>query len=286
MNGFKILYYDVKKVSVMIKDNNLTWKSIQSYQEHPRIFQKSIVSQRFTYSEVQFIRLTIRSAKKVGFFFIIQLVPIIGYLPIAIALLFPKYILTEHFWTNEQKQLFFKQDWEMRHKHSFNLLQLWPKCDSFPTHSLSSSIIDENHYLQLLLQTNGYFMNTPSWLVSVLPVSYKISLLNQRVYEIINDDYLLRKEPIKEVDISKYKLWKALITRGFPMKTAYTSYAWLDHNWLKNQRIQEIEEKIVNDNDDVSGGSPSPLDFEVSNSSSKPLSSKEQLLLQIAWNAL
>jgi hypothetical protein len=288
MNGFKILYYDVKKVSVMIKDNNLSWKSVQSSQEHPKIFQKSTVSHRFTYSEVQFTRLTIRSAKKVGLFFFVQLVPIIGYLPIAVALMFPKHILTEHFWSDEQKQLFLQQDWEMRRKHSKDVVQLWKKDGTVPSidKSLSSTTItDKNNYLRLLLQSNGFFMNTPSWLLSVLPLSYKMSLLNQRAYEIINDDYLLRKENLfpeeqakaKNVDIPRYELQKALVTRGFPPDA---NFATLNSAWLKNSKIKLIEEKIIQD-ENISG-SDSYLNFEVSNS----LSSKEQLLLLIAWNSV
>jgi len=104
--GFYKLYVESKDV-LRLKLNYVTNKN------------KSL-----TREELEKIRANSESLRKVGVFFVLQSTPIVGMLPYFVAIKFPRQILTHHFWSEEQKVSFLKEEFKERRDHAVTLRKL------------------------------------------------------------------------------------------------------------------------------------------------------------------
>jgi hypothetical protein len=216
-NGFKLLYQDLKALNNLRLEKQLAFRDFLAYRSPPKEFLQSKIYEKLNRNEIEMAKLTLRSLNKIGIFFILQAPPVIGLIPIFVALLFPRYILTKHFWNKEQTEGFFQQDWEERYSASMKLFSdfLIYERKEFKDSSFKSMLelrkllfgsnlehhspfpynlplFHEKYFLCLLLQANGIFTNTLA--IFCLPSFYLKRCLNQHVYEIINDDLILLKE--------------------------------------------------------------------------------------------
>jgi hypothetical protein len=81
------------------------------YVESKEVWRLSKLSpDMVTRRDRELIRTNKESVKKVAVFFVSQMPPVIGLLPIAVALTFPKHILSHHFWDDAQKEEFIQAD--------------------------------------------------------------------------------------------------------------------------------------------------------------------------------
>lgn len=75
-----------------------------------RKLRQELNTRSLTRREHELLRTNSESLRKVTAFFVLQLPPVIGLLPIAVALTYPKHILTHHFWSDDQQTQFLWED--------------------------------------------------------------------------------------------------------------------------------------------------------------------------------
>ena len=83
--------------------------------------KSSYVSKSVLRTEIEFLRSNRESVKKMTGFFFLQLVPILGYVPIVVGLIYPRQVFSHHFWSEEQKLLFLGEEFEERRKYCVDL---------------------------------------------------------------------------------------------------------------------------------------------------------------------
>ena len=189
-NGFVVLYKETKVAARML----INQSSKSSY-----------VSKSVLRTEIEFLRSNRESVKKMTGFFFLQLVPILGYVPIVVGLIYPRQVFSHHFWSEEQKLLFLGEEFEERRKYcvdlakelNFNVLQsskdyfflLRSNLSSIPYDEIALRTISSAH-LTALAGAVGVCSNK-----AVLLLSPNVLLrywLLKRAKEIIEDDrYIL-----------------------------------------------------------------------------------------------
>lgn len=318
-NGFKVLYQDYKLIASWKEKHQLTWKEMRSYQLHPSAFQKSKFAAVFQRSEIEKIKETMHSLRKISGFFVVQLVPIIGYIPIGVAIIYPRHILTSHFWDNEQKEQFLLQCWQEKLTMSQNLYyQLLefedntltdetfttsiaqrkslfqnnlPKKSPFPY--TISPFFSQKYYLVMLLQSQGIFSAAPPSLLFLLPRRYLKSKLQSHLHEIINDDYILQKQQISIRTLlaaeegGKEEVQRLKFLRGFHPSQDDSHYF---HYWQQSETIKSIKDQLELplNSLDLKDQSSFPLNFAKPDktSSKDTITNEELFFFRIIWNSI
>lgn len=232
----------------------------------------SIAPNLRTRAEHELIRTHTAALKKVGVVFVLQLVPIVGYVPIFAAVAYPKTILTAHFWSPEQRLTFLGLDYETRKASGQQLLSnmlIMRNGNSSPgSYSSVSSIgspslqlwskllqidnlidkLDRQHFS--LLTTNNVITEFPV-IQNIAPIIHLKHWLNLRVLEIVEDDVKLVKEGIK--DLTNTELQDASIRRGFnPLLDENLLRRnldlWLGEQFRNRERQSILQEQKTSDN--------------------------------------
>ena len=197
-NGFVLLFKETKDAAKVIFNQSS---------------KSSSLLKSMTRTEVEFLRSNRESVKKMAGFFVLQLVPILGYVPIVVGLFYPRQVFSHHFWSDEQKLLFLSEEFEERRQHSVNLarelnflsvqsskdflLLLRSQLDSIPRDRLALKEISSAH-LTALAGAVGVCSNK-----AVLVLSPNILLrywLSKRAREITEDDsYILNNMTATDV---------------------------------------------------------------------------------------
>lgn len=105
-NGFVLLFKETKEAAKLIFKQSSKSSSLL----------KSV-----TRAEIEFLRSNRESVKKMTGFFFLQLVPVLGYVPIVVGLLYPRQVFTHHFWSDEQKLVFLSEEFEERRQYCVDL---------------------------------------------------------------------------------------------------------------------------------------------------------------------
>mmetsp|Transcript_12391 Transcript_12391/g.12010 ORF Transcript_12391/g.12010 Transcript_12391/m.12010 type:complete len:281 (-) Transcript_12391:108-950(-) len=167
------------------------------------------------------------SLGKVALFAVVQAIPIIGWLPMLVAIAYPRYLLTEHFWNDEQKELFMRQEYMERCKYA---LELRDHIDSLSTITIQFSMFNlggkftslgslSRRHIKLLAGANaihGSYMShrfTPSFMTQWT--------MEKVASFILNDDRLLNTEGIE--DLTNEELKEALLQRGFNIPSDFNT---------------------------------------------------------------
>eukprot|EP01039_Chlorochromonas_danica_P010273 gene10273-11369_t len=230
-----------------------------------KLLQSTEVEDR-TRDQEELIRTTLSSLKKVGGFIVLQAPPLIGLLPIAVAMAYPRQVLTHHFWTEEQKIEFLENEFDERKLAAERYLQsltsssssLTPsavkgeqshpvtveewmeailsskKTQSSPSssHSLGSA---DHPQIDLLARSQALY--SVDFAFRILPKSYLARKIQKEAFAIIRDDIKLRKEGIFELD--RAALETAVLRRGFsPLASTEELQHYLYH-WLHQQQTKE-----------------------------------------------
>lgn len=72
-------------------------------------------------SEIELTRSNREALHRMVFFFILQSPPFIGYIPLLLAMRYPRQVFTHHFWTAEQKIAFLGEEFAERRNHALVL---------------------------------------------------------------------------------------------------------------------------------------------------------------------
>lgn len=202
--------------------------------------------------DLELIRTNYCAWKKMSLLLVTQAIPLVGNIPLFLAFKYPKQMLTNHFWTEEQEQLFMMEDFASRHYHSVKLLkstnlleidQLDKFVHNFLNVSVSNNLSNcDKDELRCLAGAN---LVCPNFLLN-----YTHSfILRKRLYKlanyIIDDDAKLRNlcdESLKADDMS-LKEWKvAAFNRGInpnqPLEVIiYYINEWLECALLNKERV-------------------------------------------------
>ncbi len=108
--GFKRVYQEGKEVMQILHNSD------------------SKKRQHYTRRENELIRQHFASIRKLGLFFVVQLPPIIGYIPMFLALKYPRQILTYHFFDNNINllQQFLREEFSDRNFYATELVCYYP----------------------------------------------------------------------------------------------------------------------------------------------------------------
>lgn len=152
-------------------------------------------------------------------FAISQIIPVVSWLPVLVALAYPRYLLTSHFWSDEQKKTFRETEHAERHQYALQLRELIglgqsPLCDHLPLFQsggkLSSLANLPSNHIKLLAGANA---THESIVVHRLMPTFLTRLaMEDDAAFILKDDNLLRKEGLD--DMSLEELIDASVKRG------------------------------------------------------------------------
>jgi hypothetical protein len=313
--GFKSLYHEGKAVYRLRNSKDLRFKDFLAYESHVTKFKNSEIYEKLSSKEIESVKSTIKSFKKIGVLFVMQIPPIIGYLPVFVALGFPRQLLTKHFWDPEQVRKFAEMDHEERYKASSELISYlgWNDLNDtnledfldrrknrfisnltqkapFP-YDLTPGF-EKKYYLCLLLQITGILYNPK--LIFFIPSSHLKQMLNSHVNEIMNDDVMIRKEEEEEKRkndgvpgianlLSLEEIQHVNIVRGiFPSKADFNENARLHKTvWKENNFVQSLEKWI-----EEQEGEQKKVDFHFVEKKKEGVSFQEMFLFRLAWNTL
>lgn len=219
-------------------------------------------SQPLTRRELEALTSNYETLQKLGLLFFMQLPPVIGTIPALIAVRYPRALLTNHFWSEEQKNSFARDQMRERSQYSTQLLQSLQLINDFDdtitSNSSSDSItihsnIDMNavnlavtdrkltlnslkgDHLRLLSGANA--INSSLIAQNYAPSPLLRSWLGKRAAYIQQDDHLLMKEGLADLTIEE--LHYALLKRGiYPFDTTEDVMRsrlsqWLDEFWIR-----------------------------------------------------
>lgn len=224
--------------------------------------------------ERELARVTEATVRKVGVLFILQLPPVIGLLPIALALTYPKQILTSHFWTEEQRKQYREEDWEETIKYAqmsmkdVNSVYLSTKSDVSSAFSADMTELTSDDFgrlrtwQKLFLDTKYHVSIAPEDLKTLsrsllssgidaldnaTPVSLVRHWMASRAKEIISDDLLLIKEGINDLSTDEMRL--IAMRRGFsPYQTDVQFKDTID-KWLSEQITHDERQAFLSESD-------------------------------------
>lgn len=175
--------------------------------------------------------------KKAGVFVVVQAIPIIGWFPLFFAMIFPKEILTKHFWSDVEYNRFIKEDYQERLSYGKDL----SKYISSNNINTEKTLIDTLPYehSKLLAGANQIFTN--QIFLKIAPSIACQTWLKTRALEIRKDDELLSIEGIEDLTLRELQIANA--RRGLdPTK---------DHDVLKSQLHSWLQKKIDKANDSI-----------------------------------
>ena len=156
---------------------------------------------------------------KLSAFAISQLIPVVSWLPIIVALSYPRYLLTSHFWSDEQKKKFRESEYAERRQYALQLRRLIGLGQSPLSHhmslfqtggELSSLAILSSDHIKLLAGANA---THESFVVHrFMPTFLTRLAMEDDAAFILKDDILLRKEGLDGMSLEELK--DALFKRG------------------------------------------------------------------------
>ena len=203
--GFGKLYQDGKTtISIKISRNKKTVVTNKEGSYHSR-------------QEVLKTRSFVESVKILSPILLLYPIPIVGTLPLLVAFMFPKQLLTHHFWSDEQKLLFLRDDFIIRRSHALNVynhnrtiyqdkllhentMYILSLREKLNLKDLSSS------HLRSLAGCNSVF-NRHQWFLHISPRTVLLRKLRLQAKHIMEDDAIL-----KSCDGNKRVSWQQIMS--------------------------------------------------------------------------
>jgi LETM1-like protein len=147
----------------------------------------------WTRKETLLIRKTSKATKKLALFAIMQAPPIIGLPVIWLALQYPRHILTEHFWSPEQRREFMREEYLERQSGRRELVTCSAisrrsnglSVDDFASTRMSISKLDEDTLMSL---ARAHAIFTIKWFEKITPTWMIKRMLHDRAVELAVDD--------------------------------------------------------------------------------------------------
>lgn len=173
---------------------------------------------------------------KLAVFAVLQTVPVAGWFPIVVALTYPRFLLTHHFWSEEQKTEFMREEYTERCIFTSQL-------KDYITHQSSSirspfTIGDKSfsslknlspQHVHLLACANAVHGNI--LFQTFTPTFYTRIKIQDMAAFILRDDILLLSEGIEE--LSEEELREALLQRGIDHTSDNNDHKSILNSWLK-----------------------------------------------------
>ena len=241
--------------------------------KHVALFQfrhsKSLILQddsKLSRKEINQTRSHTESIKRLLPILLFYVVPVIGNFPIFIALAYPKYMLTYHFWSDEQKELFLNEDFIERRNHALKLFnnnksiyqnkQLSENMEYLQSLKgrLSLKTLSSTH-LRCLAGSNGIFRT--QLLLKASPKWILLSKLRKRARELIDEDKAILDDCLGDFTswnhsiMSLVELQQFCSRRGFevtdkhspsPIVTTVDSVDDIAHNMPKVNSTKAIDD--------------------------------------------
>lgn len=198
-----------------------------------------------------------KALRKLALFAFVQTIPVAGWLPIIIALTYPRELLTSHFWSEDEKDSFVMQEYSERCQYATEMgNQLDQRCQppypdqstSFPNAYSSSSIfLLPRTHLKMLAGANATHGNIITHRFS--PNMLTCYMMEQKAAFILRDDDFLRTGGLDDMTVDE--LQEALLLRGYN-PTLSNAETDLHHfketlrRWLRAHDSEKLKGRVVN----------------------------------------
>eukprot|EP01031_Cornospumella_fuschlensis_P036960 gene36960-44838_t len=158
-----------------------------------------------TRKQREHIRITSASLRKAGLFILLQAPPIIGYLPVFIALCYPRQLLTHQFWTPAEHQQYLEEEFAERKEAAEQFLESNTHVSIKIPASLSDWVAELGKPVNITsvvsdpyaaLSRIHYLYSVPA-LHGILPSSHLQTKLMAHSSQIISDDVDLHRENVQ-----------------------------------------------------------------------------------------
>lgn len=222
--------------------------------------------------EVELIRTASESFVKVSLLGLLYLIPIVGNIPVIIALGYPRHLLTRHFWSAEQHKEFMLLDYQETKEARAQLLRLITNSENrhiLPSEfhkfkngeTLSLEMLSPLHVVTLA-QATGLIGNAKMQRILANFPSLVSHLLRKRSQEIAHDDILLLADGHGLVDkahvtaeggrvgLSLMELREACLRRGADPSQNEAAMKHFLGQWLRSAVVTQTIHDLDNSNSD------------------------------------
>lgn len=165
---------------------------------------------KITRRETELIRSNLEALKKISPVLLTCSIPIFGYLPSIIALRYPKQLLSEHFWNDEQRKKFYSEEVSQRRLFREEFLSTINQ-SNFKS-GMSCITLSDMSPLSIRTLAGANSICSSIWLLDWAPTFLLRQWLERRGQELLTDDQLLTEEGI--VNLSENELQLACLRRG------------------------------------------------------------------------
>jgi hypothetical protein len=200
-----------------------------------------------TRREQELIRSNGEAITKVAIFGVLQAVPIVGYIPVFVALAYPRQILSSHFWSDEERERFMIEEYNEKQEskdalrrrildNNENIVNPSKYPLFIPDGALSLEALPSDYVISLAT-SNGIFTNamarkySPDWFVR--------KWLKKRAHDIaIDDKLLLNAAGVDTLDYSELRL--ACLRRGCNPSQPDKELRTFLKQWLLSSVVKQV----------------------------------------------
>lgn len=148
---------------------------------------------------------------KLSVFAVAQSFPVVGTLPIIVALTYPRHLLTSQFWSDEQKVAFQLQEYDERNIYALGLRKFILSRQSSSSSSQTSPLMFlSREHINLLAGANSVYGH--DMMYRIAPKFMTLFIMERIAAFLFKDDTLLRSEGLDDMCIAELR--EALLQRG------------------------------------------------------------------------
>lgn len=168
---------------------------------------------------------------KLAIFAALQSIPVVGTVPMIVALTYPRLLLTSQFWSDEQKETFQLQEYDERCHYTLELV----KYVSNRQASLSSTqhfplVCLSQEHINLLAGANSVYGH--DMIYRIAPKFLTLHMMERISAFLCKDDILLRSEGLDDMCVAELR--EALLQRGIkPLKGDVSEFKESLNAWLQ-----------------------------------------------------
>eukprot|EP01041_Mallomonas_annulata_P007993 gene7993-16357_t len=243
--SFRLLLSKLKQIATGTKKLLLESKDVTILQ-----FKKPDQSSR-NRQEKELIRRNLESVKKIALFLVAQAPPIIGLIPVFIALRYPRHLLTPHYWDEEETSRFLIEEMNQRKQGATLVKQYISQIMNMEIQQFKKKIQIDKDFVNVFAPHGPLFLDSLSHthivalsranalssidlLLSSLPSFILKNWLRKRALVISDDDKLLLTEDI--TSLSKSELISATVLRGIDPNLSESELRTKLKLWLKHAK--------------------------------------------------
>ena len=168
---------------------------------------------------------------KLAVFAALQSIPVVGTVPMIVALTYPRLLLTSQFWSDEQKDMFQLQEYGERCLYTLELVEFMSnRQTSFSSSQICPLVCLSREHINLLAGANSVYGH--DLMYRITPKFLTLYIMERIAAFICKDDNLLRSEGLDDMCITELR--EALLQRGIiPLEGDVSEFRESLDSWLQ-----------------------------------------------------